>query len=88
MNTPILTKYFEQWMRSVFGAEWKNNLPEIEQTERQRAFFSGFASYYFFAMAIVALPDAEADRAMRDLSAEIKSYFEQMKRVPMDPRAN
>lgn len=88
MQTPILDKYFHNWMDSAFGTNWRTTMPENEQTERQRAFFSGFASYYFFSMEAAALTDAQAERRLGAVNEEIKSYFAQMKRVPRDPKAN
>lgn len=88
LQTPILDAYFTDWMKMVFGQDWATKLPEIEQTERRRAFYSGFASYYSFTMETAARSDADAERMLKQLSDEIRSFFEQMKRVPRDPKAN
>lgn len=88
MNTPILDKAFHDWMAGAFGQHWRTTMAEIEITERQRAFYSGFASYYFFSMGMAALADAEAEKRLHALNEEIKSYFAQMKRVPRDLKGN
>lgn len=87
-HTPILDRFFDQWARSAFGPDYRTKLPEIQLVETERAFMSGFASYYFFSMEAVALSDAEAAKKLGAVNEEIKFYFAAIKVTSNNPRSN
>lgn len=86
--TPILNKFFDNWARSAFGADYRTKLNEYQLTETERAFMSGFASYYFFSMEAVGLSETDAEKQLAAVNREIKLYFATIKAVSNHPKNN
>lgn len=86
--TPILRGHFINWMNSCFDTNWRDSMPTREQTERELAFFSGFASYYFFSMEMTNLSDEDAETRLRSINEEIKAYFDYMGKKDGHPEPN
>lgn len=88
MDTPILNKFFDNWARSVFGPDYRTKMPAVQLSETEKAFMSGFASYYFFTMEATAMTDAGMVAQLAAVNDEIQRYFAAFKRMPRDPNSN
>lgn len=88
MNTPILNRFFDGWAKSVFGPDYRTKLSALQLAETERAFMSGFASYYFFTMEAAAGTDDEMLGQLAALEKEIKQYFANIKLMPRTLEAN
>lgn len=88
MNAPTLKAHFNEWMDSVHGDGWRIKLPQIQQTELERAYISGFASFYFLTLEISTRPESETMALLGKVNAEIEAYFAEFKRMPVDLKGN
>ena len=83
-----LQQHFDDWAKSAHGSDYRTKLSQLQLQETERAFMSGFASYYFFSLELTKLSDSKAERALAALHQEIQDYFKSLKSMPRSLEKN
>lgn len=79
MHVHTIKELHANWAASVMPKD----APPVQRQEMERAFYSGAFAFLTLQMAdIAALPDADADKAMETVHAELETYFKLLSTIP------